>query len=75
MQKIKPKTNTYENEKLGRKIRCFLEFNEYEILQNKGKVSAKVAKELANEEYNKFRVKQDREYKSDFDREIEKYLK
>ncbi|NMB26941.1 MAG: virulence RhuM family protein [Tissierellia bacterium] len=57
------------------KLDAFLEFNEYEILQNKGKVSAKVAKELANEEYNKFRVKQDREYKSDFDREIEKYLK
>ena len=57
------------------KLDAFLEFNEYEILQDKGKVSAKVAKELANDEYNKFRVKQDREYKSDFDREIEKYLK
>ena len=57
------------------KLDAFLEFNEYEILQDKGKVAAKVAKELANDEYNKFRVKQDREYKSDFDREIEKYLK
>ena len=57
------------------KLDAFLEFNEYEILQDKGKVATKVAKELANDEYNKFRVKQDREYKSDFDREIEKYLK
>jgi len=57
------------------KLDAFLEFNEYEILQDKGKVSAKVAKELANEEYNNFRIKQDREYRSDFDREIEKYLK
>jgi hypothetical protein len=57
------------------KLDAFLKFNEYEILQGKGKVSAKVAKELANKEYNKFRVKQDKEYKSDFDKEVEKYLK
>ena len=57
------------------KLDAFLEFNEYEILQGKGNISAKVAKELASKEYNKFRVKQDREYKSDFDKEVEKYLK
>lgn len=30
---------------------------------------------MANKEYEVFRVKQDREYVSEFDREVEKYLK
>lgn len=29
----------------------------------------------ANQEYETFRVKQDQEYMSEFDREVEKYLK
>ena len=45
----------------------FLEFNEYGILEDKGKVSKVVAENKADKEYNQFRVKQDREYKSDFD--------
>ena len=57
------------------KLDAFLEFNEYEILQGGGNVSAKVAKELAYKEYDKFRIEQDKEYKSDFDKEAEKYLK
>lgn len=57
------------------RLDAFLEFNEYEILKNKGTVSAKVAKALAEEEYSKFRVIQDKEFKSDFDKAIEKFLK
>lgn len=57
------------------KLDAFLQFNEYEILKGKGKVSARVAKQLAEDEFNKFRIKQDEEYKSDFDKELEKYLK
>ena len=45
----------------------FLEFNEYGILEDKGKVSKVVAENKADKEYSQFRVKQDREYKSDFD--------
>jgi hypothetical protein len=52
---------------------AFLQFNEYEILKDAGKVSAKVAKELAEGEYEKFRV-EDRLYESDFDREVKKVL-
>ncbi len=54
------------------RLDAFLEFNEYEILNDSGKVSAKVAKELAESEYEKFRVIQDRQFESDFDREVKK---
>lgn len=44
-----------------------LQFNGKEILHNTGKISAKVAQELAHKEYDKFKIKQDKLYKSDFD--------
>ena len=40
-----------------------------------GKISHDVAMQKAEKEYEVFRVKQDREYVSEFDREVEKYLK
>ena len=49
------------------KLNAFLQFNGKEILRNAGKISAKVAQELAYKEYDKFKVKQDKLYKSDFD--------
>ena len=49
------------------KLNAFLQFNGKEILRNAGKISAKVAQELAYKEYDKFKVRQDRLYKSDFD--------
>ena len=49
------------------KLNAFLQFNGKEILHNAGKISASVAKELAYKEYDKFKVKQDKLYKSDFD--------
>jgi hypothetical protein len=52
------------------RLNAFLEFNDYEILDNPGKVSAAVAKELAEDEYDKFRVIQDKNYESDFDKSI-----
>jgi len=54
------------------KLDAFLRFNDYEILDNPGRVSAKVAKELAEKEYAAFRVAQDKAYESDFDRLVEK---
>ena len=50
----------------------FLELSNYPILQDKGKVSAFKAKIKAEQEYKVYRVKQDREYISDFDREIQR---
>ncbi len=49
------------------KLNAFLQFNGKEILHNAGKISAGVAKEPAYKEYDKFKVKQDKLYKSDFD--------
>jgi hypothetical protein len=57
------------------KLDAFLDFNDYEILNNAGKVSAKVAKKLAEGEYEKFRPIQDQEFESDFDRLVEKTKK
>lgn len=54
------------------KLDAFLSFNEYSILKNPGKISAAIAKRFAEDEYAKFRVIQDKEYKSDFDELIDK---
>lgn len=52
------------------KIDAFLQFNEYKILKDAGKVSHEVAKKLAEKEYEKYRVIQDKNFESDFDREV-----
>ncbi|MCC6743593.1 MAG: virulence RhuM family protein [Acidobacteria bacterium] len=54
------------------KLDAFLQFNEYEVLANAGKVSAEVARRLAEEEYDKFRVRQDRQFESDFEAEVKR---
>ncbi|MCL2037704.1 virulence RhuM family protein [Candidatus Saccharibacteria bacterium] len=50
----------------------FLKFNEREILQDAGRVSAEVAQKFAEEEYEKYRPIQDRAFESDFDREVKR---
>lgn len=57
------------------KLDAFLNFNDYKVLKDSGKISAEVAKKLAEGEYEKFRIEQDRLYESDFDKEIKSYLK
>ncbi|WP_310441118.1 virulence RhuM family protein [Sulfurimonas sp.] len=52
------------------KLDAFLQFNEKEVLEHKGKISHEVAVALALDEYEKYRVVQDREYLSDFDKEL-----
>lgn len=46
----------------------FLQLNEEEILHDKGRVSAEIAKSFAESEFEKYRVIQDRLFESDFDR-------
>jgi Virulence protein len=55
----------------AQRLDAFLDFNEYDLLHNAGKISSKVAKQIAEREYEKFRVIQDRNYKSDFDNVID----
>ena len=50
------------------RLDAFLQFNEEDVLQNKGKVTAAIAKAFAESEFEKYRVLQDRAYQSDFDR-------
>lgn len=50
----------------------FLELSNYPILQDKGKISAHQAKLKAEREYEAFRKRQDKEYISDFDREVKR---
>ncbi len=54
------------------RLDAFLRFNEYEVLTNAGTVSAEVAKRLAEEQHEKFRVKQDRDFESDFEKEVKR---
>lgn len=53
----------------------FLRNNRREVLEGKGSVSHDMAMKKADKEYEIFRVKQDQEYVSEFDREVERYLK
>ena len=46
----------------------FFRFNDADVLQDKGKVTAAIAKEFAESEFEKYRVIQDSLYQSDFDR-------
>lgn len=55
----------------AKRLNAFLQFNEREILDNPGKVSAEVAKSFAESEYEKYRITQDKLYRSDFDKLIE----
>ncbi len=48
----------------------FLDLSDYPILKDKGKISALEAKLKAEAEYDKYRIVQDKNYISDFDREI-----
>ena len=54
------------------KLDGFLQFNEYAILKDAGHISAEIAKKLAEQQFEQYRILQDREYESDFDEEVKK---
>ena len=64
--------NTFTMEQFAASINKFLSFREYRILEGKGRVSKKAAKEKAEAEYDVFNRTQ--RITSDFDREIKKLL-
>ena len=55
----------------ARELNRFLEFNRMEVLIDKGHITHQQAEEKALAEYEKFRIIQDREIMSDFDRQLE----
>jgi len=55
----------------SKRLDLFLEFDEREILKDAGKITAQIAKEFAESEFEKYRIVQDRLFKSDFDQLLE----
>ena len=58
-----------------KQVEKFLDYTDQQILQHAGQISHGMAIAKASEEYEKYRVDQNRQYLSDFDRELIKYLK
>lgn len=65
--------NTFTMKEFAASINAFLEFRKYDILQDKGKISNKTAKEKALAEYTEFNKTQ--KITSDFDKEVNRMLK
>jgi hypothetical protein len=57
------------------KLDGFLQFNEYDVLKDSGRVAAEIAKRLAESVYEQFRPIQDARFESDFEREMKGFLR
>ena len=51
-----------------KRLNLFLEMDDREVLKDTGKITAKIAKDKAESEFEKYRITQDRLFESDFDR-------
>ncbi len=56
----------------SKRLDAFLEFDDREVLQSSGKISAKLAQTHAESEFEKYRIVQDRLFESDFDKAVKK---
>ncbi len=56
------------------KLDAFLQFNQEDILNNAGKVTAAIAKSFAEKEFEQYRPIQNELFESDFDKEMKKLL-
>lgn len=54
----------------AKRLDLFLEFDERDILQGSGKITARIAKDYAESEFEKYRIVQDRLFESGFDKRI-----
>ena len=54
----------------AQKLNAFLQFNQREILDNPGLVSAEIVRAFAESEFEKYRIVQDQLYESDFDKAV-----
>ena len=68
IERIIENRNTFTMERFSDSVNKFLNFNEYKILEGKGKISAKQAEQKVFEEYDKFNKTQ--KIESDFDKAI-----
>ncbi|MDR0981790.1 MAG: virulence RhuM family protein [Culturomica sp.] len=54
-----------------KRLDAFLQFNEEEVLNDAGRVTHEIAKSFAESEFEKYRIVQDRLFRSDFDKLLE----
>ncbi len=59
----------------AKKLDAFLQFNQRDLLDHPGKVTAEIAKVFAESEFEKYRIVQDRLFESDFDRMLKQLPK
>lgn len=52
----------------ARRLDMFIEFDDRDILKDSGKISAQIARDFAESEFEKYRIMQDRLFESDFDK-------
>lgn len=57
-----------------KKLDDFLRLSEKKLLNHAGKISSKKANEKAEKEFEKYRKERDKNYISDFDKEVKKIL-
>ncbi|HPS31779.1 MAG TPA: virulence RhuM family protein [bacterium] len=57
------------------KLNAFLKFNEKDVLENSGTVTAEIAKTIAESEFEKYRFTQDKILESDFDNYVKELVK
>lgn len=53
------------------KLDGFLQFNDYKVLKDAGKISHEIALKLAEKQFEKYRVIQDANFESDFDKDLQ----
>lgn len=58
-----------------KQVEKFMNYTDQQVLRNAGKISHEMAVVKAHAEYEQYRIKQDLEYNSDFDRALARYLK
>ncbi|MBE2280663.1 MAG: virulence RhuM family protein [Ignavibacteriaceae bacterium] len=58
----------------SKRLDKFLEFDDRNILENRGNISHEEAKEFAESQWEQYRITQDKLFESDFDREIKNFL-
>jgi len=59
----------------AKKLDAFLQFNQRDLIDHPGKVTAEIAKAFAESEFEKYRIVQDRLFESDFDRMLKQLPK
>lgn len=59
----------------AKRLDRFIEFNDREVLDNPGQVSARLAKDHATSEFEKYRIIQDSLFESDFDKDMKALTK